>query len=109
VSLGYELARVVEVGWLDPVGVGGREHNQLNVFLVTGDVGLESAADEYTEAVDRSIESGTRCRRFGVRRILGGEHVDALSPKLNGVADRGVVDHPGARKYVFNPNDLIPA
>src|SRR5207342_1464532 len=66
VRLEDELARVVEVGWLNPVGVRGRKHDQLRLASVEGHVGLEPASDEHTKAVNRRIERGTRWRRLGL-------------------------------------------
>src|SRR4051794_5098049 len=69
------------------------KHDQLDVAPVAGDVGLEAAADEQSERVDRGVERGARRRGLGARQPLGRKDVDAFCAELDRVANRRVVHH----------------
>ena len=88
--------RRLQLAW-----VRGREHSQLNLRRVPGDVGIEPAGNEQPDAADGDV-AGPLCRVIGstIRRIPRRQHIDPRDGELDSV-EMGVVNHGRQRHGAF--------
>src|SRR4051812_34294388 len=85
--------------------IRGREQDQLGLCRVSGYVGREPATHKQMQPLDGRVERAGRDAGGSTVRLLRRQDVDALGAELDGVGDRGVVDHAPVDEPLFTDRD----